>query len=67
MESRKTKIRIYRTVIQPEVVYGNETCIKTKNDTDKLKILRKLEKKKKYRRNGYQHITQKVKRQELVG
>lgn len=45
--SRKTKIRIYRTVIRPVVMYGAETWVLTKEserrlDTWERKLLRKI-------------------------
>jgi hypothetical protein len=45
--SRGTKIRIYRTVIQPTVMYGAETWVLTNADENALniwerKILRKI-------------------------
>jgi hypothetical protein len=45
--SREAKIRIYRTVVRPAVVYGCETWVLTKNSEIKLeawerKMLRKI-------------------------
>ena len=45
--SKKTKIRLYRTIIQPTVLYGCETWILNKSIAEKLerwerKILRKI-------------------------
>jgi hypothetical protein len=65
--SKPAKIRIYRTVVRPAVVYGCETWVLTKKSEIKLeawerKMLRKIFRGTRTEDGGWRTITQRDKR-----